>query len=169
MTVAIDLSSPEGLRSTIEGVLARQDDTQAALARLSGPGITTEAALEGSGSRERALLATARQQAASKALDCGRCHASVRICAPGVDGTSPCLHTLDACTCARVGVPRVQPARACLHTDHGMSGRGSIAHAAWPAHSPSTCEALYERGCPVTAHPRCQPAREQPASTALDL
>jgi hypothetical protein len=49
MTVAIDLSSPEGLRSTIEGVLARQDDTQAALARLSGPGITTEAALEGSG------------------------------------------------------------------------------------------------------------------------
>lgn len=49
MTVAIDLSSPEGLKKTIEGVLARQDDTQAALAKLAGPGITTETALEGSG------------------------------------------------------------------------------------------------------------------------
>lgn len=49
MTVAIDLSSPEGLKKTLEGVLARQDDTQAALAKLAGPGITAEAALEGSG------------------------------------------------------------------------------------------------------------------------
>ena len=49
MTVAIDLSSPEGLKKTLEGVLARQDDTQAALAKLSGPGIVAEAALEGSG------------------------------------------------------------------------------------------------------------------------
>lgn len=46
---AIDLGSPEGLRSTLEGILARQDDTQAALAKMAGPGITAEAALEGSG------------------------------------------------------------------------------------------------------------------------
>jgi len=47
--MAIDLSSPEGLRTTLEGILARQDDTQAALAKLAGPGITAEAALDGSG------------------------------------------------------------------------------------------------------------------------
>ena len=49
MTVAIDLTSPEGLKNTIEGILARQDDAETAVARLAGPGITTEAALEGSG------------------------------------------------------------------------------------------------------------------------
>ena len=49
MTVAIDLSSPEGLKKTIEGVLQRQDDAAVAIAKLAGPGITTEAALEGSG------------------------------------------------------------------------------------------------------------------------
>jgi len=47
--LAIDLTSPEGLRTTLEGILARQDDTQAAVARLSGPGLTAEAALDGSG------------------------------------------------------------------------------------------------------------------------
>jgi len=49
VTVAIDLSSPEGLKKTIEGVLQRQDDAAVALAKLSGPGLTAEAALEGSG------------------------------------------------------------------------------------------------------------------------
>ncbi|NBV61712.1 MAG: hypothetical protein EBR73_11670, partial [Rhodobacteraceae bacterium] len=47
--MAIDLSSPEGLRTTLEGILARQDDTQAALAKMAGPGLTAEAALDGSG------------------------------------------------------------------------------------------------------------------------
>jgi len=49
VTVTINLDSPEGLRSTLEGVLARMDDTQTAIAKLSGPGVVTEAALEGSG------------------------------------------------------------------------------------------------------------------------
>ena len=49
MTVKIDTSSPEGLHATLEGLLSAQSDTQVALAKLAGPGITTEAALEGSG------------------------------------------------------------------------------------------------------------------------
>ena len=47
--VKIDTSSPEGLHSTLEGLLAAQSDTQAALAKLAGPGLVAEAALEGSG------------------------------------------------------------------------------------------------------------------------
>jgi hypothetical protein len=49
MTVAIDLSSNEGLHKTLEGILSRQDNTDTALAKLAGPGLTAEAALEGSG------------------------------------------------------------------------------------------------------------------------
>lgn len=49
MTVKIDTSSPEGLVKTLEGLLTAQTDTQAALAKLAGPGLTAEAALEGSG------------------------------------------------------------------------------------------------------------------------
>jgi hypothetical protein len=49
VTVKIDTSSPEGLHATLEGLLSAQSDTQVALAKLAGPGITTEAALEGSG------------------------------------------------------------------------------------------------------------------------
>lgn len=49
MTVKIDTSSPEGLHATLEGLLTAQSDTQVALAKLAGPGLTTEAALEGSG------------------------------------------------------------------------------------------------------------------------
>jgi len=49
VTVKIDTSSPEGLHATLEGLLSAQSDTQVALAKLAGPGLTTEAALEGSG------------------------------------------------------------------------------------------------------------------------
>jgi hypothetical protein len=45
----IDLGSPEGLKNTLEGILARQDNTDTALAKLAGPGLTAETALEGSG------------------------------------------------------------------------------------------------------------------------
>ena len=67
MTVAIDLSSPEGLKKTLEGVLARQDDTQAALAKMAGPGLTAEAQFSGSGvaafrAKDGALRLTASQR-----------------------------------------------------------------------------------------------------------
>lgn len=49
MTVNIDIESTEGLQRTLEGMLQAQSDTQAALAKLAGPGLVAEAALEGSG------------------------------------------------------------------------------------------------------------------------
>ena len=49
MTVKIDLETTEGLQRTLEGLLTAQSDTQAALAKLAGPGLTAEAALDGSG------------------------------------------------------------------------------------------------------------------------